>query len=107
MACGRCNFCFSFWAIFCPFTPNSPKIQNFFKNEKIPGGNIILHMCTKNYDQMLQGSWDGETDRPTEKVTYRGGCPPKNWLKCMLTASSMAGIQAAINWTLFSTEFKK
>ena len=48
---------------------------------------IILHMCTKNYDQMMYVSWgmvrnertDGRTDERTggwtEKVTYRGGCP--------------------------------
>ena len=31
-----------------------------------PGDIIILHMCNKNYDQMMYG---------TEKVTYRGECP--------------------------------
>ena len=49
----------------------------------MPGDTIILHMCTKNYDQMLYGSWDmvrdermgGEIVEWTEKVTYRGGCP--------------------------------
>ena len=29
MVCGRCNY-FSFWAIFCPFTPHTcPKNENF------------------------------------------------------------------------------
>ena len=36
MECDRQNF-FSFWNIFCPFTPsppfNNPKNQNFEKNE--------------------------------------------------------------------------
>ena len=43
-----CNFSFSFWAIFCPFTPNS--LKNYFKKimKKTPGDIIILHMCTKN-----------------------------------------------------------
>ena len=67
---------------FLPFCPtNSPK------NQKPPGDIIISHMCTKNYDQMMHGSWDmvdnRQTDRWTdgrtggqmEKVTYRGGCP--------------------------------
>ena len=30
--------------------PNIPKNQNLIKNEK------NLHMCTKNYDQMMYGS---------------------------------------------------
>ena len=51
--------------------------------KKPPGDIIILHKCTKNYDQMIYGSsdmlrnkWTDEwADRRTEKVTYRGGCP--------------------------------
>ena len=26
--------------------------------KKTPGDIIILHMCTKNHDQMIYGSWD-------------------------------------------------
>ena len=37
-----------FFALLTP--PNSPKNQNFKKNEKSHGDIIILHMCTKNYD---------------------------------------------------------
>ena len=29
-----CNFYFSFWAIFCPFTPDSPKNENLKKWKK-------------------------------------------------------------------------
>ena len=48
----RCNY-FSFWAIFCPFTPlTCPKIENFKKMKKTPG-DIILHKCTKNHNQGL------------------------------------------------------
>ena len=57
----RCNSYFSFWAIFCLFTnspPNDPKNQNFKKMKKLLGNIIILHICTKNYDQMIYGSWD-------------------------------------------------
>ena len=54
MAHDRCNY-FSFWAIFCPFTP---LIKTLKKWKKTPGDIIILHMCTKNYDQMMYGSWD-------------------------------------------------
>ena len=39
---------------FCP--PNSPKKQNFEKMKKMPGDIIIIHMCTKNYDQVMYGS---------------------------------------------------
>ena len=44
---------------------------------------IILHMCTKNYNQMIYGSWDmvyhGRTDRPTDgqKKWLEVGAPPK------------------------------
>ena len=44
---------FSFWAIFCPFTPITAQKSKFKKKEKTPGDIIILHMCTKNYDQMM------------------------------------------------------
>ena len=121
MVCDRCNY-FSFWAIFCPFTPltaqkikilkkeissfyicvpkiitrwctvpeiwcvtdvivishfglffallppNSPKYQNFEKMKKTQG-DIILHMCTKNYHQMMYGSWDMVHDRLTDGQT--------------------------------------
>ena len=46
-----------FWAIFCPISPPCP-LSNSLKNQqkrKTPG-DIILHMCTKNYDQMRYGS---------------------------------------------------
>ena len=44
---------------FLPFySPNSPKNQNFEKMKKTPGDIIILHMCTKNYDQMMYSSRD-------------------------------------------------
>ena len=51
---------FHFGPLFCPFTARKIKI---LKNEKSPGHIIILHMCTKNYDQMMYGSWDMVHDR--------------------------------------------
>ena len=73
-----CNCYFSVWAIFCNFTPPPAQKVKILKKEKTPGDAIILHMCTKNYDQMYY-SWDmvgdGATDVRTEKVTYRGGYP--------------------------------
>ena len=46
-----CNFYFSFWAIFCPFTPlTAQKIKISKKWKQNPGDIIILHKYTKNYD---------------------------------------------------------
>ena len=43
---------FSFWTIFCPFTPPltpyNPENQNFEKIKKTPGDIIILHKCNIN-----------------------------------------------------------
>ena len=61
----RCNCYFSFWANFCLFTfltARKIKILKKWKKKK-PGDIIILHMCTKNYDQMMYGSWDIMCDR--------------------------------------------
>ena len=56
MACDGCNY-FSFWTIFCHFTPlNSPKNQNFEKNDIRHADIIILHMYIKNYDQTIYDS---------------------------------------------------
>ena len=72
-----------------PHLPNSPKNQNFkkWKEKKsleilsfytyVP--KIMIRWCT------VPEIWctadvltDGRTDGRTEKVIYRGGCPPKN-----------------------------
>ena len=41
---------------FYPLTARKIKIKN--NPKKLPRDIIILHMCTKNYDQMMYGSWD-------------------------------------------------
>ena len=56
MANDGCNCNFSFWAIFCPITLLTAQKTNFKKMKKTPGDIIILHMCTKIYDQMMYGS---------------------------------------------------
>ena len=70
--------CFSFWAIFCPFTPpppppNSPKKQNS-QNIIKPGDIIILHICTENYDHVMYSSWDmvrkGQTDSWCPRIFF-------------------------------------
>ena len=35
----------------------------------MPGNIIILHMCTKNYDDMMHGSWDMVHDGQTGRWT--------------------------------------
>ena len=39
------------------------EIKILQKMENIAGDIIILHMCTKNHDHMMYGSWDTEWDR--------------------------------------------
>ena len=64
MVCDGCNCCFSFWEIFCPFTPpNNPKNEPSKKKKKRLGDIIILHKCSKNYDYMLYCSWDMVCDQ--------------------------------------------
>ena len=58
---------FSFWTIFCPFTPptpsDNPENQNFEKMKIAPGDIIILHKCTINDNHMIYGSWDIKCNR--------------------------------------------
>ena len=57
MARNGCNCYDSFWATFCPFTSLiSQKIKIKKKMKKASGDIIILHMGTKNYDQMMYSS---------------------------------------------------
>ena len=55
-------FFLSFWSIFCPFIPLlTPKIKMWKKCKK--AGDIThLHMCTKNEDHMINGSWNIRAD---------------------------------------------
>ena len=45
------------------YLSDNPENRNFEKKEKASGDVIILHMCTKNHDQMIYASWDKECDR--------------------------------------------
>ena len=56
----RCNWYFSFWAIFCPFTSLTAWKMKFSKKWKklLKIYIIILNNCTKNHDHMLYCSWD-------------------------------------------------
>ena len=75
------NCYFSFWAIFCPFIPlTAKKIKIFQKWKKhleissfyIRVPKIMIRRCTV---PEIWCATNGRTDRRTEKVTYRGGCP--------------------------------
>ena len=61
--CDRCNCYFSFWAIFCTFTHLKAQKIKISEKKDMPRNIIILQMCTKNYDQMMYGSWDTVRDR--------------------------------------------
>ena len=67
--------------IFLPFHPTkNPKNQNFQKMKKMPWDIIILHKCTKNYDQMVSMVSKGRTDGRKEQKKWHieVGAPPKN-----------------------------
>ena len=49
------NVIFHFGLILPFHQGNSPKNQNFEKVKKSPRDIIILHICTKNYDEMMYG----------------------------------------------------
>ena len=90
-----CNY-FFILGYFLPFSPlSSPENQNFLKMKKTPEDIIILHMCIKNYDQMMyrrreggregwtnrwtKGRREGRLDRQTDgKNNIEVGTPPKN-----------------------------
>ena len=47
-----------FFALLPPPTTQKIKIKKKKKMKKTPGYVIILHMCTKNNDHMMHGSWN-------------------------------------------------
>ena len=90
MAHNECNCYFSFWAIFCFHPPNSPKYQNFKKNEKTTWSHHLTYVYQKLQSDDVwflkygpqQTDWqtDWQMDWQTEKVTCRGGCPTQIFL---------------------------
>ena len=78
----RCNYSFSFWVIFCPFTPRTPPL----KAQKIKISKKWKNACRYNhFTYVYHKLWSDDVwflrygarqmDRRMEKVTYRGGCP--------------------------------
>ena len=83
MACDRCNCYFSFWAIFCPFTPLTAHKIKFSKKWKkhleislsyICVPKIMIRWCT--FPEILcMTDRQRQMDGLMEKVIYKGGCP--------------------------------
>ena len=75
MECNREKF-LSFWTIFCPFTPLTTWKNKIFKKwKKEQGDIIILQICTKNHDHMLQCSWDMAHDGCSYFTFWAIFCP--------------------------------
>ena len=83
MVCDKCNFYFSFWAIFCPF---GTKNQNFKKNEKntsryLHFTNVYQKLWLNDVLLLIYGvqQTDEQTDRQVDrKSDIEVGPPPKN-----------------------------
>ena len=54
------QFPFFILGYFLPFYPQTARKNKILKKwkKKTPADITILHMCTKNYDQMILASWD-------------------------------------------------
>ena len=81
---------FQIWSatdkIFCHFW------TTFF--EKTPGDITILHMCTKNQDQILHRSWDMVRDRCNWYFSF--------WaIFCIFTLLTARKIKILIKWKKF------
>ena len=87
-----CNFNFSFWVIFCSFTPLTARKIKVLKRwkKKARRYHHFTHVHQKLWSHDVRllrygAQWmnrDGYMNGQTEKVTYRGGCPTlKIWLK--------------------------
>ena len=57
------------------YPPNNPKNQNFEKMKKFAVDIIIVHMCTKNHNNMVYGSWDIEWDKQNFLSIWTVFCP--------------------------------
>ena len=67
MAHDKCDFYFSFSANFCSFTLLTVRKIKILKNEKKHPEISSFKTCTRNYDQIMYGSWvmvhEGWTDK--------------------------------------------
>ena len=58
-----CKCYFSFWAMFCPFTPLTARKNEIFKKMEKSLEMPSFYTCTKNYDHMVYCFWDMARDR--------------------------------------------
>ena len=107
MGCDGYNCYFSFWAIFCPFIPVTARKMKISKKWKkhqeissfyICVPKIMIRRCTVPEIWCARDWW---TDRQTEKVTYRGGCPTKNKKTKTHTFLFLKLVMHLGNWLIF------
>ena len=97
---------------FLPFYPLKTIEIKISKNKKFAEDIIILHMCTKNYNQMTYGSWNMERDGQNFLSFWTNFCcfTPlsnqknkifKNWKKCLGILSFYTFVpKVAIIWCM-------
>ena len=102
---------YSFWDIeqnilklvilghFLPFYhPKKTLKSKFWKMKKFAGDIVIVHMCTKNHNNMMYGSWDMEWHKHKFMSFWTVFCPfiplttpkikiLKKWKKCLKISS--------------------
>ena len=79
MAHNGFNYYFSFWAIFCPFTPLTAQKSKFWKKWKKSLEISSFYICVPKI--MIYGFWDMLCDRQMDgqkKWHIEVGAPPKN-----------------------------
>ena len=67
------------FGLFFAFTPLTAQNIKILKKMKKPPGVIIWHTCTKNYNQMMYGSWNMVRNRRTDRQTDRWTDRQKKW----------------------------
>ena len=106
-----CNIYLSFWTI---FAPNSPKNQNFKKmNKNLESSSfytyvpkIMIRWCMVPEIWYAKDGWtDGQIDAWTEKVTYRGGSPPRKTVLVLKISYDLLNLSLLFHLT-FSLTFR-
>ena len=78
------QFFWSFWTIFCLFTPLTTQISKFWTSpKKTPRDIIILYICTITDNHTMYGSWNMEHGEQNFLSFWTNFCPftpphPKN-----------------------------
>ena len=88
--CNRQKFCY-FRTFFLPFQTRHLEKSKFYHWEKTPGDIIILLMCTKNENHMMNGSWDIEHNRQNFLSFWTILCPFTQKIKILKKKKKMLG----------------